>query len=254
MATTSDARTIKTADTAFTIIELVGKRNGITLTEISNQLPQSKSTVHHYLTTLHQRGYLIRQDDQYFLSLRFLHHGMKARNRRELSNSLNPTLKDLAEDTGEIAWVAVAERGKSYILELESGEKAVHTGEHIGLRQDLHCHAAGKCILAHMLDEQVDEILSEHGLSRHTDRTITDRDDLKAELRTIREEGVAYMHGETIKGLNSVGAPIISQETVLGAISVAGPAKRVSEEKLRDTLADQVLAAANAIELEVTYA
>lgn len=248
-----DSRRIKTADKAFEIIELIGE-DRLTLTEITNQLPLSKSTVHHYLTTLHRRGYLIREDNEYFLSLRFLDHGIKAKNSRKLSNSLNPAMKDLAEDTGEIAWVAVAEGGKSYILELERGEKAVHTGEHIGLRQDLHCHAAGKSILAHMPDERVDEIIAEHGLPKHTDRTITDRSELDQELEIIRDEGVAYMIGETIKGLNSVGAPIISKGAVLGAISVAGPAKRVGEEELQTSLAKQVQAAANAIELEITYA
>lgn len=249
----TNGRTIKTAETVFTIIEHIDRADGLTLTELADRIPQSKSTVHHYLSTLHQLEYLVRKGNEYYLSLRFLDHGMSVKARQKLTRSINPTLKNLAEETGEMTWIVVAERGRSFILEQESGEKAVKINEQVRLRQHLHCHAAGKCILAHMYDEKVEEVISEHGLPAYTVHTITDEEELWAELETVRDEGVAYMQSEAIEGLKSVAAPIIAQGEVLGAISVAGPAKRVGGETLKTTLTDEVLAAANAIELEFKF-
>jgi DNA-binding IclR family transcriptional regulator len=249
----SNGRTIRAAETVFTVIEHIDRADGLRLTELADRMPQSKSTVHHYLTTLHQLGYVTRTGNEYYLSLRFLDHGESVKMRQELTGKINPTLKNLADETSEMTWVVVAERGRSFILERESGEKAVGIDEQIRLRQHLHCHAAGKCILAHLPERQVEEIVTEHGLPAYTDQTITDPEELRAELETVRTENVAYMKSEGIEGLNSVGAPILSDGEVLGAVSVAGPAKRVGGKNLETTLTEQVQAAANAIELDVKF-
>lgn len=249
----TNGRTISAVETVFTIIKYVDRADGLRLTELADKMPQSKSTIHHYLSTLHQLGYLIRKDKEYHLSLRFLDHGMSVKSRQTLTGNINPTLKNLAEETGEMTWVVVAERGRSFILERESGEKAINIREQIRRRQHLHCHAAGKCILANMPPEAVEEIVAEHGLPAYTDQTITQFEELRTELETVRNEGVAYMRSEGIRGLNSVGAPIIPHGEVLGAVCVAGPAKRVGGKKLETTLTDEVLAAANAIELDVKF-
>jgi DNA-binding IclR family transcriptional regulator len=249
----TSGRTIKTAETVFRIIRHIDESEGLTLTELAAKMPQSKSTVHHYLSTLHQLEYLVREDNEYYLSLRFLDHGMSVKNRQKLTGNISPTLENLAEATGEMAWVVVEQRGRSFIIEQESGAQAVNIDEQIRLRQYLHCHAAGKCILAHMPEEKFEAVVAEHGLPQITDETITDPDELRAELEMVRNDGVAYMRGEGIVGLNSVSAPIVPRGEVLGAISVAGPAKRMGLDIMETELTDEVLAGANAIELDVKF-
>jgi len=86
-----------------------------------------------------------------------------------------------------------------------------------------------------------------------TDNTITDRNKLFNELEQIRERGYAYDSGEGIEGLRAVAAPIITNGVVDGAMTVAGPANRITESKFHEEFPEAVLGAANATELELTY-
>jgi DNA-binding IclR family transcriptional regulator len=54
------------------------------------------------------------------------------------------------------------------------------------------------------------------------------------------------------EGLKSVGAPIMRQDgTVLGGLSIAGPAHRVGDDRLEDDLAAELRQSINVIELNI---
>lgn len=250
---TSRSRTVKTTKTVFRVVELLNQLEGATLPELNEQLDLAKSTIYEHLVTLQELGYVTQDSEGYRLTLRFLDHGIHVKNQWELSGFIGPALKQLAEETGEIAWVVVEEQGRSYILEVAEGDQAVHTVERIGRRAYLHENAAGKAILAFLAPERVDEIIEEHGLPQETAETITDREELEEEFEEIREHECAFMDSEAVRGLRGVAAPIIVRDRILGAISVAGPAKRLSGSRFRSELPDKVQAAANTIELEVAY-
>ena len=60
-----------------------------------------------------------------------------------------------------------------------------------GARVPLHCSAMGKLFLAFLDQERRRGLLERLPLTRHTDRTITEKAALEAELAEIRKEGVA---------------------------------------------------------------
>jgi DNA-binding IclR family transcriptional regulator len=253
MATTDNPeRRIKTTDRVFDIIETVREERGCTLAALSEGISLGKSTIYHHLRTLEELGYLVRDGDEYRLSLRFLDLGLFVKNHHPLGNIAHQTLQALAEETGETAWVMVEEQGHSYLLEVAKGENAVQTVERSGLRSRLHFTSGGKVILAHLPPEKTDQIIAA-GLPPATDETITDVDKLQQELAAIRRLGYGFMDGEGVKGLRGVSAPIFSDGQVLGAVTVAGPAKRLRSEYIRGDLVEDVLAAANTIELQVEY-
>jgi IclR family acetate operon transcriptional repressor len=65
-------------------------------------------------------------------------------------------------------------------------------------------------------------------LPRFTDTTITDTDDLRAELDATRERGYAECAGELEPALYGVSAPILNLDgRPLGVFSVWGPVGRV---------------------------
>src|SRR5947207_1188416 len=64
----------------------------------------------------------------------------------------------------------------------------------IGSLAPVHCVATGRAILAYIPREELDALI-EHGLERHTEATITDRELLLAELEGTRRRGYALNRG-----------------------------------------------------------
>lgn len=246
-------RTIKAAKTAFGIVESVQKMEGPGVSEIADYNGLAVSTVHDHLSTLMEMEYLRREENEYYLGLRFLDLGICAKNQLPLTSAIQPALDQLAEDTGESAWVCVEEHGWGINIEGSTGERGVQTEERRGWRTFLHVHAPGKAILAHLPEERVDAIIEKQGLPRLTDHTITDRDELFRELEQIREQGYAYDIDEGIEGLSAVAAPIITNDVLRGAVTIVGPSNRITETKLHEEFPEAVLGTANTIELKLTY-
>jgi DNA-binding IclR family transcriptional regulator len=246
-------RNIKTTKTIFDIIESIQKLGGPGVSEIAEYNEIAVSTAHTHLSTLVEMEYLRKEGDCYYLGLRFLDHGVYAKNQHPLNNAIQPALGQLAEDTGESAWVVVEEHGWGINLEGAKGDRGVRTEERMGYRTFLHVHAPGKAILAHLPDEYVETILEKRGLPRLTENTITDRDVLFSELEEIHDRGYAFDNGEGIQGVSAVAAPIITDNTVRGAVTVYGPSNRFTNAKFHEEYPEAVLGTANTIELQLTY-
>lgn len=246
-------RSIKTTKTIFHIIESIQKLDGPGVSEIAERNGIAVSTAHTHLSTLIEMEYLRKEGNRYYLGLRFLDHGVYAKNQHPLNNAIQPALSQLAEDTGESAWVVVEEHGWGINLEGAKGDRGVRTDERVGYRTFLHVHAPGKAILAHLPDDYVGTIIEKRGLPKLTENTITDQDALFTEFEEIRSRGYALDHGEGIQGLSAVAAPIITDDTVRGAVTVYGPSNRFTDTKSHEEYPEAVLGTANTIELQFTY-
>jgi DNA-binding IclR family transcriptional regulator len=109
-----------------------------------------------------------------------------------------------------------------------------------------HCTAAGKVLLAHLPREELDLALAGK-LESFTPHTITDPVRLRNDLAAIRAQGYAIVQEELEEGLNAAAAPIYDHTArVTAAISVAGPAYRVTPERLPE-LVRQLVSTANQI-------
>ncbi|WP_255152041.1 IclR family transcriptional regulator [Halorarius halobius] len=246
-------RTVKTADTLFTIIQELQRRDGAGVTELAREIGMAKSTVYDHLATLERKEYVVKEGDTYRLSLRFLDHGVYIRDRAGMEGVVEPVITQLAADVDEAVWFVVEEHGHAVFLYRAMGERAVQTHARIGRRSGLHHLAAGKAILAHLPDERVDEILDEHGLPARTEHTVTDREALSEQLETVRETGIATEQDETVPGVSSVASPVVFEGDVKGAITVIGPSNRIDGARLRETLPDLIRGATNEVELKLTY-
>ena len=251
-----EQRTIKTTRTVFDIIESITRGND-SVTEIAEDLEMSKSTVYTHLLTLQQRGYLTKTGTEYQLGLQFLSlggHVQTSGTYRKLYRTAKPEIDELANETAERAQLMVEEDGYGSYLYQSTGSKGVMTDTHVGTRVFLHATAVGKAFLAHVPEAQADRIIERHGLVQETENTTTDRDELFAELGTIRERGVAFDNGERVRGIRCVAAPIETDDgAVLGAISVSVPNRRITEARFEQELPELVSDAARVIGLNVTY-
>lgn len=252
---TEDRRKIKAIGVGFEIIDELKEREGARIVELAESLDRSESTLHTYLSTLRELGYVEKDGHTYRVGLQFLPMGEYARNREELYLAGRDEVDSLANETGEYVHLITAHRGRQIKLYEDYGDKAVATEHHIRhreFRQYLHRSAAGKAILAEYPADIVDQIIEEQGLEGATENTITDRDALLDELDRIREQGYSTNDQELTTGLRSVGASIVGpQNKVQGAISISAPLERCREEEFHHTFPEMIRESSNVIQINI---
>ena len=245
---------VQTTVRSFDIIEFLKKNDGAGVTETAEALNMSKGVVHNHLSTLEASEYVVKEDDEYRLSLRFLELGEYQRSKTRLYRIGKEEVEELADQTGELVNLATTEHGRCVYLYISRGDRAVEVDTYAGLRPNLHTTALGKAILAYLPRSEVESILDNHGMEQVTENTITDRDVLFNELKSIRDRGVACDDEERLSGLRCVAAPIkTSDGMAAGSISVSGPRTRLKDKLFEESLPDTVRSAANVIELNLEY-
>jgi len=245
-------RMVKTAETMFGVIERLYESDA-SVTEVADALNIARSTAYDHLATLEEMGYVVREEEQYRLGLGFLRLGMKSKERLILPDIARPVIERLAKETEEIVRLFVKESNMTIIVEWEQGNRGVVTGGKVGTTLPFHWTAAGKAIMAHLSQREIEAIVDEKGLSGRTENTITELDELNTEIEEIRETGVAFNNEESIKGLLAVGCPIVVEDTVYGAISIGVPANRLDGRGFEEELIADLKGATNEIELKLAY-
>ena len=103
-----------------------------------------------------------------------------------------------------------------------------------------HATAAGKALVAHESEEELRKRFGPE-LKNYTKNTIRDIEDLLRNLDAARETGFATDLEEFEEGLRCIASPIRDYtRKVIGALSVSGPAHRLTNEKIQETFSPQV--------------
>lgn len=256
----SDTRTpqptdLKSVTKSLRIVEALKELDGAELTELTDYLGWPKSTVHVHLQTLYDNKFIVKENGEYVLGLKFLDLGEYVRNRKELYSIVEPKLQELADETGERIHFVVRDHNDCVFVRITGGEHSVNTGSRLGLRREnLHATAAGKAMLASMPEAEVQEILDEEGLPAITPNTITDEAELLDALDDIRDRGIAFNDEEHIEGLRGVGTAIEDPDgNLVGAISLGAPVHRMRAERMREELPDLILSIRTGIEFEIAH-
>jgi DNA-binding IclR family transcriptional regulator len=249
MENTSDRSRVKAVDTTLDIIQSLHQAGSASIDEVADEVGIGTSTAHRHLTTLHERGYIVREGNEYELSLRFLTHGGRRRETLPANELIHRKVRQLSEETSERVQFITEEHGERVYMYTHAGPDAVKTDATIGKRGPLHVSAAGKAILANLPANRRDQILDGIAVPETSEREALD-----SELETVRDRGYAFNDEESTSGLRAVGVPIRHRsDTVLGAISVSGPANRLTGDYFREELPNLLLGTVNEIELNIEY-
>jgi DNA-binding IclR family transcriptional regulator len=252
MAQQESSFPVKSVATSFRIIEELQELEWSGASELADRLDLPISTIHDHLQTLTQLELLVRKDGKYRVSLRFLDYGGAVRKQTALYPAAWREVQKLALETGEHANLMIEEFGKGRYIYIAEGENSAKLDTYTGMEVHLHTTAIGKSILAHLPNERINAIVNEHGLSKLTEKTISDKDDLFEEISTARERGHTINDEERTLGVRCVGAPIKGPDReVYGGVSVSGPTSRFVGDRLETELPEKVKRTANVIELNI---
>ena len=215
--------------------------------ELSRRVDLHKSTVSRLLATLESEGLIERvpETDKYRLGFMLMRLAGQVTHFSDLREAARPALVELTERSHETVHLAVLDGDEVVNVEQISGPHLVREANWVGRRTPLNCVANGKALLAYQSEATIARLLA-GPLPRFTERTIVDPERLRRELAQARERGYAQALGEIEEGLNAVAAPIRDASgAVVAAVSVSGPAYRVTADRIPNLGALVVGAAAN---------
>lgn len=192
-------------------------------------------TLHRLLQTLIDYR-LIRfnaLEQTYQLGARVFEMAHSVWNDFDIITGAAPELDRLRELSQETARLGVFENGVVLVIDQRETPQPVRLGNGIGTRMAPHASALGKALLAHLHQDELDKVLDDLKLEPATPRTITDSTALRRDLNLSKARGYAISVEEQFHGVNSVSAPILDHRArPLGAVSVTGPAFRLTERQL----------------------
>jgi IclR family acetate operon transcriptional repressor len=192
-----------------------------------------KSSVQRALVALDTAGWIRPASGgvtRWVVTTKALAVGGRASGDLDLRGAAVPIMEDLRRHTEETVHLTVPEGGNMVLIERLETDKPVRTSMALGHALPMHASANGKAVLANGSPEVVRQLLANE-LPRFTDTTITDPDELRAELAEILRRGFAVNHGEWRPDVGCVAAAVMGgHENPIATLSVNIPISRLTQE------------------------
>jgi DNA-binding IclR family transcriptional regulator len=231
------------------------EKGEVDLAGLSKLTGISATTLFRLLYTLMRHEFIVQDRDtgKYRLGLKVVELGQTVLESIELRRIAFPFLQELTDKTGESTNLVVLEGAQAVYIEKVESPSSLRMFHRIGRHAPAHATGVGKVLLAALSPERVDELMGARKLTKLTDNTITDTDDLREELALVRSHGYALDNEECELGAKCIAAPVFNYANqVVAAISVAGPSTRLPSERL-DDLVSKVKETALAISERLGY-
>jgi IclR family acetate operon transcriptional repressor len=204
------------------------------MTQIAEQIGLHKSTVHRLLATLEKRRFVDRDliTGNYSLGIRILQMAYLTLEHNDLRRLSTPFLRNLCDKYQETIHLAILDDTDVVFVNIFESPQRVKLAASLGQRLPAFATASGKAMMAYMSDEAVWRIL-ENGMPRYTQHTPQTPEAFFKDLSNIREQGFAISVEEYENEISAVAAPIFdSNRRPLASVAIAGPAYRLTEERM----------------------
>lgn len=207
--------------------------DGLGVSEVAHRTGLTVSTAHRLTRALCSAG-LLTQDprtERYQLGPVLVVLGRRAEERLGYASVL-PALQELAAATGESVNLGIGLGAEVLVVLDAASDQPLRFSQGAGSRVPIHTSAMGKCLLAFSPSIEA-AVRGLPELEEVTERTITDRDRLRAELEAVRARGWALNDEERNPGVRAVAAPVRDAGgSAVAAIAVQGPKVRLPDDRL----------------------
>ncbi len=234
---------------SFTNVDELG------VTELSQNLHLTKSTVYILLRTLKTKGLIEQNPDngKYCLGVKAFQLGLRWIRIREIRIAAKNIMQQLCDDLRTAIHLSILSGDQALIIEKIEPYASFLSVPNVGWTIPLHSSASGKLLLAYAPKEVSDRIFRGKKLIKYSDKTLTDPATLRKVLDRIRKQGYAFDEEETCVGLNCVAVPIYDYAgNVFASLSICGPKENISPI-LNKRLISRIKAQANEISGKLGY-
>ena len=222
----------------FAILERVAlSPEPVDVLDLIADLSLPKATAYRLVDWLIIQGYLSREPGRKRLvvgaKLKSLAFGTLSSSMR--NDTAHLVLRQLVRSVKETCNMGTVINGEVvYIDRVESEDWPLRLQYFSGSRVPIHCTAIGKLFLAVGPQARNPGFLERLDLPRFTRHTITSRNALQEELRSIRREQASFDREEFLDGVVCVAVPIMNGDgNMFAALAIQAPSARMSVQTAR---------------------
>jgi IclR family pca regulon transcriptional regulator len=165
-----------------------------------------------YTHTLMFLGYLRRDEHKRFrLAHRVLSLGYSCLKSSELHELAETCLKPFSQEINCTVNLGVLQGEEVLVLFRHEVERFFKFDLQPGSKLPAFCTSLGKVLLAALDDQDLGSRITKMSLEPITPRTITDPQELLAEISAVRKRGISESDGEASLGLYSAAVPVLDQ-------------------------------------------
>jgi IclR family acetate operon transcriptional repressor len=214
-----------TVDKALRVLEVLHQAKApLTLAELSRALAIPKPTAHRLLASLLSASLVEQQaDGRYALGVGLVRLGLGALALDPVVRVSQLELERAAHELGETFFLVKARGGRLIVLSKVEGTGMLRVAPDVGAEVPLEVTASGRLYMAY--GPQL--VASNPGVSRVS----------AASVKRARMRGYDVNEAEWLPGLTVVAAPILLNHELLGCVTCAGPAVRLSAARLKVAIA-----------------
>lgn len=234
-------------DRALSILELLTSHvEGLSLSDIGDQLNIPRSATHRVLNDLREMGYVKQNESttHYSLTVKLAALGLSYLSATGINDISQPILDDLAEKSSELVRLALFEENQLiWIAKAQGAKTGLRYDSDAGVEVYYPATATGMAWLAAHSKEQALELTIHQGFEKakrlgpNAPITI---DALLSEIEKTKARGYAWMVDTYVEGTASVAMVIAGRDgaTPIGVVTISGPSVRFNEEAMEKMLPD----------------
>ncbi|MFP5075986.1 IclR family transcriptional regulator [Rhizobium sp. YIM 134829] len=258
MQITDEAQPDRDGDTgtlgkAMRLLErIVMADHPLRFTDILSATGQPRGTLHRQLSHLVSEGLLSQRSDlTYEPGLRLLTFAHRAWARNDLRAVAAPHLARLHEETAETVHLGLLRGTEIVYIDKVESRQTVRMESQVGKTSPVYCTGLGKAAMTALPEPERAAIARRVSFRPFTPRTHRSVASLMADLDQVAERGYAFDEEEHEVEIRCVAAPVSNADlSLVGGVSVTGPAYRISMEQLK-AWSPLVVRAARAIAQDV---
>lgn len=211
----------------------------MTLSEVAARTGMNRARARRFLLTLHALGYVHKQQRLFELTPKVLQLGYSFLSARDYRSVVQQVLEEITSECSESSSLGLLDGDEvTYVARSSSRHRLLAITLSVGTRLPAAFTSMGRVLLAQLPDEELDTWLARVELKSYTDKSITNKAELKKCILEVRQQGYAIVDQELDSGLRSIAVPAFDANSrLLGAINISTNAARVS----LDTLTEQYL-------------
>ena len=199
------------------------------LTDIARQCNLGKSTVHRVLKLLGETQLVVQDSTnrRYYLGPLITQLASNPITTHEyLIMYANEEMKHLSHISEETVTLDIMIGIQHFSLYEIASKHDLKVTQESRMSGPLQAGASVKVMLSLLNDKQLKVALDSMNITRATERTVTNKELLMAQIKEIRQQGYAISYGERIPGALCISVPI-NNYVLPVALSVVGPESRL---------------------------
>lgn len=223
---------------------LAGCPDGAPLSDIAAALQLPLSAAHRLLTELVRSGYVrqLRGQGDYGLTIKLVALGLGYLGATGVVDVAQPTLDRLAQTSAELVRLAIVDgEDLVFVAKAQGATRGLRYDPDMGLSVRLSCSAAGHAWLSTLDDETALQKVARQGFGAPADygpRAPTTVKALLAFVHACRKRGYATISEVFAPAMAAMAAPVVVRGTAIGVVTIAGPAVRLDDARMKQLAGD----------------